>query len=136
MPGPPRNPPRVACSVCDKGGMLTIWQVAFVEPDQMMHAFTLRTQTGATYGLGRISHRAPGTTSYIYDSTAGAGTRVYIVDTGIRTTHTVSPFAPSRLHNTKSNDSNSGAEQSLVQTSSQVKQQQMGKATAPTALAL
>ncbi|EHK96957.1 Subtilisin-like protein [Glarea lozoyensis ATCC 20868] len=62
-------------------------EVAFVEPDQMMYTSALRTQTGATWGLGRISHRAPGTTTYIYDSTAGAGTRVYVVDTGIRTTH-------------------------------------------------
>lgn len=55
-----------------------------------MSALALTSQTGATYGLGRISHRAPSTTSYIYDSTAGAGTRVYVVDTGILTTHTVS----------------------------------------------
>ena len=41
----------------------------------------------APWGLARISHAAKGTTSYIYDSTAGAGTRSYIIDTGIYTAH-------------------------------------------------
>jgi oryzin len=45
------------------------------------------TQTGATWGLGTISHRASGFTSYIYDTIAGTNTYAYVVDTGIRTTH-------------------------------------------------
>lgn len=45
------------------------------------------TQSSATWGLGRISHTNPGTTSYTYDSTAGANTCVYIIDTGIYTAH-------------------------------------------------
>lgn len=47
----------------------------------------MTTQTGATWGLGRISHRARGTTSYIYDTTAGSGVTVYVVDTGVYTGH-------------------------------------------------
>ncbi|CAG8949370.1 hypothetical protein HYFRA_00004997 [Hymenoscyphus fraxineus] len=62
-------------------------EVAFVEPDQIMRSYALTTQSGSTWGLGRISHRERGSSSYIYDTTGGAGTRVYILDTGIRTTH-------------------------------------------------
>jgi oryzin len=47
----------------------------------------LTTQTGATWGLGRISHRAQDTTTYIYDSTAGSGVTVYVVDTGVYAAH-------------------------------------------------
>ncbi|KAK7418599.1 proteinase B [Neonectria magnoliae] len=70
--------------------------VALVEPDYEMYLFdaepelddrALTTQSGATWGLGTISHRNPGSTSYIYDTTAGAGTYAYIVDSGVLTTH-------------------------------------------------
>lgn len=47
----------------------------------------LTTQSGATWGLGRISHRAKGTTTYIYDTTAGSGATVYVVDTGVYAAH-------------------------------------------------
>ncbi|KAF2853213.1 subtilisin-like serine protease-like protein PR1A [Plenodomus tracheiphilus IPT5] len=45
------------------------------------------TQASSTWGLARISHQARGSTSYTYDSTAGAGTCSYVIDTGISTTH-------------------------------------------------
>ncbi|KAF1911490.1 subtilisin-like protease [Ampelomyces quisqualis] len=47
------------------------------------------TQSSSTWGLSRISHvdRQNSSTSYVYDSTAGAGTCVYVVDTGIYTAH-------------------------------------------------
>lgn len=47
------------------------------------------TQSGSTWGLSRISHRnrQTGTLSYTYDDSAGSGTCVYVVDTGISTTH-------------------------------------------------
>ncbi|KAF1363022.1 oryzin precursor [Lizonia empirigonia] len=45
------------------------------------------TQSSSTWGLARISHAARGSTSYTYDNTAGANTCVYVVDTGISTTH-------------------------------------------------
>lgn len=47
----------------------------------------LQTQSGAPYGLGRLSHRAAGSTSYIYDSTAGSGVTIYVVDTGVYLEH-------------------------------------------------
>ncbi|CZR55531.1 probable alkaline protease (oryzin) [Phialocephala subalpina] len=62
-------------------------EVAYIEKDAKVYASALTTQTGAPYGLGRISHRDKGTTSYIYDSSAGSGITVYVVDTGIYTGH-------------------------------------------------
>ncbi|KAI1431270.1 subtilase [Xylaria sp. CBS 124048] len=71
--------------------------VAHVEQDQVWHLFdeahdiserSLLTQAGSTWGLGTISHMAKGFNDYIYDSTAGAGTYAYIVDTGLLTSHT------------------------------------------------
>jgi oryzin len=84
-------------------GILTsLKKVAEVEQDQVWHLSvepgtspapklserTLVTQTGAPWGLGTISHRTSGSTSYIYDNSAGTGTFGYIVDTGLLTTHT------------------------------------------------
>jgi subtilisin family serine protease len=48
---------------------------------------TLQTQTPGIWGLGRISHHAKSISSYIYDSTAGQNTCVYVIDTGINTAH-------------------------------------------------
>ncbi|KAI1405347.1 alkaline proteinase [Hypoxylon fuscum] len=71
--------------------------VAEIEEDQVWHLYdeapelskrALTTQTGSTWGLGTVSHRNSGATSYIYDSSAGSGTYAYIVDTGLLTTHT------------------------------------------------
>ncbi|KAF2130371.1 oryzin precursor [Dothidotthia symphoricarpi CBS 119687] len=45
------------------------------------------TQTSAPWGIARISHATRGSTSYVYDSTAGAGTCAYIIDTGIQVSH-------------------------------------------------
>src|SRR5688500_10790134 len=59
--------------------------VAYVEPDQVVHAFP--TQTPATWGLDRIDQRnLPLSNSYTYNQT-GAGVHAYIIDTGIRATH-------------------------------------------------
>lgn len=62
-------------------------EVAYIEKDAKVYASALSSQTGAPYGLGRISHRSPGTTTYIYDSTAGSGATVYVVDTGVYAGH-------------------------------------------------
>ncbi|KAL5348785.1 Subtilisin-like protease 2 [Pseudogymnoascus australis] len=62
-------------------------QVAWIEKDVKMHASFLTTRPGAPWGLGRISHRSPGSTSYVYDTSAGSGTSVYVVDTGIYVGH-------------------------------------------------
>ncbi|KAK0385676.1 hypothetical protein NLU13_6853 [Sarocladium strictum] len=73
-------------------------EVASVEPDYVQYLWfeegeqiqdrALTTQTGAPWGLGSISHRTSGSTSYIYDTSAGADTYAYVVDSGVIATHT------------------------------------------------
>jgi subtilisin family serine protease len=61
-------------------------RVAYVEEDGVMTASV--TQTGATRGIDRIDQRdlpLNGTYTYTFD---GTGVRAYVIDTGIRTTHT------------------------------------------------
>ncbi|WP_221090988.1 S8 family peptidase [Deinococcus aquaedulcis] len=60
--------------------------VEYIEQDGEM--FMTATQTGATWGLDRIDQRnLPLNGTYVYNSTA-SGVRAYILDTGIRTSHT------------------------------------------------
>jgi subtilisin family serine protease len=61
--------------------------VAYVEQDAAVQS-SLVTQTGATWGLDRIDQaNLPLSTTFSYTST-GVGVRAYIVDTGMRLSHT------------------------------------------------
>jgi subtilisin family serine protease len=73
-------------------------QVDYIEADQVVHLAPELTpdnsanadtiQAGATWGLDRVDqHALPLNNTYIYLNT-GAGVNVYVIDTGIRTTHT------------------------------------------------
>ncbi len=60
--------------------------VVYVEADGVMSIVT--TQLGATWGIDRIDQRTlPVSGTYVYNAT-GSGVHAYIIDTGIRTTHT------------------------------------------------
>jgi subtilisin family serine protease len=61
-------------------------RVAYVEADGVVTADT--TQSGATWGIDRVDqHALPLSGTFTYTRT-GAGVKAYIIDTGIRFTHT------------------------------------------------
>ena len=76
--------------------MLNYSKVEYIEKDAVINAFedeehlqkkAYVTQSRAPWGLGRISSDSTGSTSYTYDSSAGANTCSYVIDTGIYTAH-------------------------------------------------
>lgn len=61
-------------------------RVLYLEADGLAHTQieqSVVTESSSPWGLGRISHRAKGSTDYLYDTTGGAGTCAYIIDTGV-----------------------------------------------------
>ncbi|EAT79537.2 hypothetical protein SNOG_13210 [Parastagonospora nodorum SN15] len=62
-------------------------EVLDVEQDFIMRTHAIVTQENAPWGLGSISSRTPGASSYVYDDSAGDGTFTYIMDSGVRVSH-------------------------------------------------
>jgi len=66
-------------------------EVDYIEQDQEVRVFDVKTQKGAPWGLARISHRKKLTlgtfNKYEYDADAGDGVDVYVIDTGINVKH-------------------------------------------------
>ena len=61
--------------------------VATIEPDITVHMTA--DQLGATWGLDRIDQRAlPLNLVYTSPDSGGAGVKAYVIDTGVRATHT------------------------------------------------
>lgn len=61
--------------------------VSVIEPEQVVK--NTDTQFGATWGIDRIDQSAlPLNGTYDYPTNAGLGVRVYVIDTGVRATHT------------------------------------------------
>jgi len=59
--------------------------VSYIEADAIVYASD--TQSGATWGLDRVDQRSlPLSSTYTYNST-GSGVKAYIIDTGIRLSH-------------------------------------------------
>jgi len=68
------------------GAIVADPRVASIELDREVTTFT--TQTNATWGIDRIDQRSlPLSGTFTYTNT-GAGVKAYIIDTGIRTSHT------------------------------------------------
>lgn len=68
--------------VADALGLLSnVASIASIEPNKRMSIDALTSQQNPPWGLGRISHRKNVGSPYIYDTSAGAGTFAYIVDT-------------------------------------------------------
>ncbi len=75
----------VEMSEADAEALSLDFRVALVEEDGVVTADA--TQNNPPWGLNRIDQRnRPLNTTYVYNWT-GAGVRVYIIDTGIRTSH-------------------------------------------------
>ena len=61
-------------------------EVAYVEADTEV-SVNLLAQTNAPVGLNRLSNNQVGGNTYIFEESAGEGITVFVLDTGIRTTH-------------------------------------------------
>jgi subtilisin family serine protease len=62
-------------------------EVEYVEEEAIFTINAYVSQSGAPWGISRISHKSKGSTTYVYDDSAGEGTCAYVIDTGIYTGH-------------------------------------------------
>ena len=65
-------------------------RVAYVAPNTIVRTTSLIVQTPSEYSLIQISHQKNSTAyakNYVFDSSGGEGTCVYVIDSGINTQH-------------------------------------------------
>ncbi|KAF4967572.1 hypothetical protein FSARC_4869 [Fusarium sarcochroum] len=63
-------------------------EVAYIEADTHVQLNAAIAQVNAPPGLDRLSHTNTNKDTYVFDDSAGEGVVAYVVDTGIKTTHT------------------------------------------------
>ncbi|TVY51756.1 Subtilisin-like protease 2 [Lachnellula cervina] len=61
--------------------------VSYIEADTIVRTSSFIQQATAPTGLNRLSHTAVGGASYVFDDSAGVGITAFVVDTGIRISH-------------------------------------------------
>ncbi|KAG5926865.1 hypothetical protein E4U53_002967 [Claviceps sorghi] len=61
--------------------------VEYIEKDAIFTINGFVEQTGAPWGLNRVSHHLGKGSNYVYDDSAGEGTCSYIIDTGVDDSH-------------------------------------------------
>ncbi|KAF4975083.1 hypothetical protein FZEAL_8084 [Fusarium zealandicum] len=63
-------------------------EIAYIEADTHVQLNSAIAQVNAPPGLNRLSHTNPDDKTYVFDDSAGEGIVAYVVDTGIKTSHT------------------------------------------------
>ncbi|RKU41311.1 hypothetical protein DL546_004020 [Coniochaeta pulveracea] len=88
-------------------------EVKYIEADTRISLNALNLQSNAPSGLVRLSHAAAGGSGYIFDSTGGQGITAYVVDTGIRVTHSEfggrATFAANFVNNVDTDENGHGS---------------------------
>ncbi|KAF5023096.1 hypothetical protein F66182_4853 [Fusarium sp. NRRL 66182] len=64
-----------------------VWKISHVPQERSLEKRDEIIQKKSTWGLGTISHRKKGVKEYIYDNYAGTDTYAYVIDTGVRISH-------------------------------------------------
>lgn len=62
-------------------------EVAYIEADTMVSIDATTRQANAPAGLARISHAEASASEYVFDDSAGKGVTAYVIDTGVKITH-------------------------------------------------
>jgi len=84
-----------------------VFSINYEQDKEARAPLAVATQTGATWGLARIWHTdLPVGTTYVYNTGAGNGVDVYVIDTGILTTHTDFGGRATAVYNAITNEAN------------------------------
>ncbi|KAK4142865.1 serine protease [Dichotomopilus funicola] len=88
-------------------------EVSYIEQDARVSLNARQMQGRTTSGLARISHAQPGARTYVFDSSAGQGITAFVVDTGIKVTHSEfegrASFAANFINNVDTDEEGHGS---------------------------